>query len=105
MRNWSQEEKTMPTINCKDCGNVVSQAAASCPHCGAPQSNRVQTIEKTSKSIKLGMLLGKIVLAFALWNRVLHPDDIAMCSTAKNVLFRRVPPVVWHHEWKIANEP
>ncbi|HEY5600493.1 MAG TPA: zinc-ribbon domain-containing protein [Patescibacteria group bacterium] len=58
----------MALIKCPSCNEDVSDAAASCPHCGHPL--RATTIEKTGKKWKaiklfsfLAMLLG-IVLSF-----------------------------------------
>lgn len=60
----------MALIPCPECSNQVSTQAWSCPKCGAPiaarnappvvappDDKRPVTVEQTSKSIKLGILL------------------------------------------------
>jgi uncharacterized paraquat-inducible protein A len=47
----------MALVCCTECGQSVSDRAASCPKCGNPIGDRVQTVQQTSKAIKLVILL------------------------------------------------
>jgi uncharacterized membrane protein YvbJ len=47
----------MTIVKCPECGNELSDRAETCPKCGCPLHEKVQTIEKTSKKLKLQMLL------------------------------------------------
>jgi len=60
----------MALINCSECGAEVSDKAASCPKCGAPITAakevekvgvQVQTIQETSKKLKLQALISGLV--------------------------------------------
>ena len=62
----------MSLIICPDCKGHVSDRAATCPKCGYPiagggrteaQGGKVQTIEKTSKRIKIRQLCAFILIA------------------------------------------
>jgi len=55
----------MALISCKECGHKVSDLASACPECGAPVATKsiqtpIQTIQKTSKSLKLQRLYANI---------------------------------------------
>jgi TM2 domain-containing membrane protein YozV len=57
----------MHLINCKECGNTISQKAPFCPHCGAPTGKapvpQVVTIQKSKgTAAALAILLGGIGL-------------------------------------------
>lgn len=67
-------KKAVALTFCPECSNQVSTFAASCPSCGMPLSvqqsvpqpaapNQPLTIEQTSRSIKLGM----VICAGAFW--------------------------------------
>lgn len=54
---------------CPECQRQVSTLAPSCPNCGAPiaqQLGKPVTIERTSKSVKRGMLISALVFWFGL---------------------------------------
>ena len=65
----------MALIECPECAREVSNAAASCPHCGYPLTARsdgksAQTIEKTAKSIKARQVYAALMLvggSIVLW--------------------------------------
>lgn len=56
----------MALIKCEECGTEISDRAGQCPKCGcpveAPQDKKVQTIEQTSKNLKLQLLIGAVIL-------------------------------------------
>jgi uncharacterized membrane protein YvbJ len=56
----------MSLIKCEECGTEVSDKAGQCLKCGcpieAPRDERVQTIEQTSKNLKLQLLIGSVIL-------------------------------------------
>jgi len=61
----------MSLINCPDCGYQVSNNAECCPKCGYPiagnkpiqaNSDKIQTIEQTSKKYKLQQLLSSLLV-------------------------------------------
>ena len=60
----------MALVKCPECGTEVSDKAAACPKCAYPIANphqspspiKVQTIEQTSKQIKLQILLSTLIL-------------------------------------------
>ena len=39
-------------VKCEYCGNLISDSAASCPHCGAPNANVKRTADATPKTIE-----------------------------------------------------
>lgn len=47
----------MALVKCPECRIDVSDQAESCPKCGCPFSEKAQTIEKTSKKLKLQTML------------------------------------------------
>ncbi len=49
-------------MDCPDCSARISRRAANCPNCGCPVSANVQTIEKTAKRYKWGMLIGGLIM-------------------------------------------
>ena len=60
----------MALVRCIECNAEVSSRAPACPKCGCPiadiprrrpHSPRVQTIQKTGKKYKLGMLLSMLL--------------------------------------------
>jgi hypothetical protein len=62
--------KTMPLINCPECGIPVSSLAGSCPKCaypiaggGSTQANagKIQTVEQRSKRYKMQLLLSGLL--------------------------------------------
>lgn len=53
----------MALFPCRECGKQISTQAQACPHCGAPLSHSVQTIEQTGKHYK-AMKLGAAALFF-----------------------------------------
>jgi uncharacterized membrane protein YvbJ len=74
----------MALTACSDCGHQVSTGATACPSCGAPVAprsmgdvlgkptsgelvDRPVTIEQTSKSIKLLMLIGALIFLVGLF--------------------------------------
>lgn len=53
-------------IECPDCGRAVSARAGCCPQCGAPVAEdgpglAVATVQKTSKRLKLHLLLSTLI--------------------------------------------
>lgn len=56
----------MALVNCSECGNPVSTAAASCPKCGAPVGSDkigtpLSTIQKTSKHLKIQIIISSLL--------------------------------------------
>lgn len=61
----------MPLINCIDCGNPVSDRAATCPQCGGPMAQAAKrsvpppaahvTVEQTNKGLKGETLLAAVM--------------------------------------------
>lgn len=61
----------MALIQCPECSNAVSNTASTCPHCGAPIAQAaaervaigtpVSTIQETSKSLKVHILLSTVL--------------------------------------------
>lgn len=47
----------MAMIKCKECGNVVSDAAAACPHCGAPIKKKKTSVLTWIVAVILGLWL------------------------------------------------
>ena len=71
----------MALISCPECANQVSTLAASCPNCGAPvvptAPESVMTIERTSKAIKVRILITRVlfyVLLFFAITSIFSPD-------------------------------
>ena len=64
----------MALVKCKECGKEISNKAEICVECGFPLSKKkngseeIKTQQKTRKSLKLQLLLSKImmILGFAL---------------------------------------
>jgi len=59
----------MALVKCKECGKKVSNKAETCIECGYPLSKskkngseEIKTLQKTRKSLKLQLLLSKIIL-------------------------------------------
>jgi len=56
----------MALIKCEECKTEVSDKAIQCPKCACPiktqMNDHVQTIEQTSKNLKLQSLIGSIIL-------------------------------------------
>ena len=59
----------MALVKCKECGKKVSNKAETCIECGYPLSKNkkngseeIKTLQKTRKSLKLQLLLSKIML-------------------------------------------
>lgn len=60
----------MALIQCAECGNSVSDKAASCPSCGAPTpmamsagtTRGVVTTQQTSKQFKVAQLIGVLMV-------------------------------------------
>lgn len=46
------QSNVMALIKCNECGQMVSEKANVCPHCGAP-INKVESIDNSSKVLKL----------------------------------------------------
>ena len=53
----------MALIKCPECGSQVSSKAALCPRCAYPIDKPVQTVEQTSKSLKLSFLMSTLMIA------------------------------------------
>lgn len=49
------ETENLNLFNCKDCGNLISKNAITCPHCGAPVKKIIQT--ESPKNYSIGSLL------------------------------------------------
>lgn len=61
----------MALIKCKECGNQISKAAESCPHCGAPN-------KKPRQNIGCGTAIGAVLLlgfAASMLQNSLSPDS------------------------------
>ena len=65
----------MALINCSECNHSVSDKAPACPNCGNPISTArevsatgspLQTIQETSKRLKLHVLIGTVLFLFSL---------------------------------------
>jgi uncharacterized membrane protein YvbJ len=41
----------MALVFCRECGKQISDQAASCPHCGAPQKTEAPTIEREVSAV------------------------------------------------------
>lgn len=57
----------MPLTNCVDCGQPLSDAALTCPHCGSPGARRTGT-GKAFKAVQLAVALifiVSLIVAFA----------------------------------------
>jgi RNA polymerase subunit RPABC4/transcription elongation factor Spt4 len=59
----------MALVNCRECGKQLSDQAATCPSCGAPQHPAferagVVTTQQTAKKYKVLQLVGVLVLLF-----------------------------------------
>ena len=73
----------MPLIPCPDCDHQVSDTAPTCPSCGRPLEDHVQTIEQTGKQFKFGYLVVIILLFMGIANTC-NPVDV---------------PADRHHNW------
>jgi uncharacterized membrane protein YvbJ len=61
----------MALIKCPECGNQVSNTAATCPHCGAPVAAAaveakhagapLTTVQETSKKLKLQIIIASVI--------------------------------------------
>lgn len=65
----------MALINCPECRNQVSDAAATCPHCGVTVAAaneertagaRLTTTQETTKKLKVQVLLSSAVIAIGI---------------------------------------
>ena len=69
----------MAIIKCEECGNEISEKAASCPTCGNPitgaLNSPVYTVEQTSKKFKLQAILSIVTSCVGL---------VGMFATAEN---------------------
>jgi uncharacterized OB-fold protein len=60
----------MALIKCPECGNQVSNTAATCPHCGAPVAAAaieakhagapLTTVQETSKKLKIQIIIASV---------------------------------------------
>jgi len=62
----------MVLINCPECSNQVSTAAASCPKCGAPIASQsigtpLATIQQTSKQLKVHIIFSSLAFWIGLF--------------------------------------
>lgn len=103
----------MPLINCRECGNEVSDKAPSCPKCGVPiaiiQENKaagtqLHTIQETSKKFKLQTILSVfcLIIGFVWLIGVQTPEEK---STPGALIFIGIVWYVvnririwWHHK-------
>ena len=81
----------MALITCPDCQRQMSSSAKECPNCGKPNTLSNSTIEKTSKSIKMLLLIGWVVLiaSFIIYgfsNRDTAPCNAALCAFFLSIL-------------------
>lgn len=57
----------MALIKCSECGTEMSDLANTCPKCAFPiKPNNVQTIEQTSKRLKLYYILSLVLIIFGI---------------------------------------
>ncbi len=94
----------MALITCPDCQRQMSSSAKECPNCGKPNTLSNSTIEKTSKSIKMLLLIGWVVLiaSFIIYgfsNRDTAPCNAALCAFLLSILYLAAIYVRrwWHH--------
>ena len=71
----------MALVKCKECGKKVSDKAEVCVDCGYPISRNksISTVQNTKKSLKLQLLLSKIIAISMLilgygWSQTNNPS-------------------------------
>ena len=69
----------MPLIKCTECKKEISSKASSCPNCGCPSSDGVQTIQQTSKKWKALQFFGTLLIlaSILIMPFVFASDDVA----------------------------
>ncbi len=65
----------MALIQCKECGHEISDAATSCPHCGAPVKPSTPVKSNTKTYMVSALLLGIVAILIAVANS--GPGSIA----------------------------
>jgi hypothetical protein len=108
----------MSLINCSECNQQISDKAESCPHCGNPDlkinksraifnepSQRVQTIQLTSKRLKFYYLVSIIVFFWGLLSAfAASSNNQSMVLQSYAVFFGFIGLMVtkfltwWHHK-------
>lgn len=66
----------MPLINCPDCGNNISDRAASCIHCGAPIASRAvtrQPLTPLAKVLALALIAACLLIAYRVYTLTYKP--------------------------------
>ena len=98
----------MALIQCPECKKNISDRAASCPDCGCPLAQPVQTIEQTAKKYKgmqlLGVLLACVGVVVLIFGSAANPDDesagrtggLIMCAGFGLYVYSRFA-AWWHH--------
>lgn len=96
----------MALLKCPDCETEVSDKAEICPKCAYPISkqgeaiNRVQTIEKTSKNLKLQSLIGAILILIGFWLFFSGSSGLSLLFLFIGIIIVVVARVQiwWYHE-------
>ncbi len=104
----------MALITCSECNNEVSELAANCPGCGAPVQNLatvkavntdVQTIEATSKKLKLhliysvlAIIIGMIILIIGSNSEHISMPGFLLTSFGMFWICITKFRIWWHHK-------
>ena len=106
----------MALIKCPECAKSISDKAPACPGCGAPIAGaavhaevgvNLTTIQETSKSLKLEILLSSGMFWIgALWMLITAPPDsagaiavpVALCVLGLAWYILTKAMIWWHHK-------
>lgn len=95
----------MALIKCIECGIEVSDKADKCPKCAYPISTKeneikTQVIEQTSKSLKMQLLTGTMILFFGfifLFSGSMGAAATFLILGLIIVIYTRIS-IWWHHQ-------